>query len=66
MAKFAWVRIVISVAAGLAIGIVVTALINLFSPLPNLVWTVLAVCLSSAASSLVGYLLGSGRRKEGA
>ena len=66
MARLQWIRLIISVVSGIAIGIVVTALINLFSPIPNLWWTVAAVCIASAASSFVGYLLGAGRKKEGA
>jgi hypothetical protein len=66
MTKFAWIRVVLSVVVGLGIGIVVTALINLFIPIANLAWTILAVCVSSTASSLLGYLLGARSKKENA
>jgi Na+/citrate or Na+/malate symporter len=66
MAKLGWLRGVLSVIVGLLIGVVMTALVNLFIPtLSGLVWTVLlAVCASSVISSLVGYLLGARRKKE--
>jgi VIT1/CCC1 family predicted Fe2+/Mn2+ transporter len=52
-------RGVLSVLAGLAIGVIFAALVNLVVPSTNLTWTMLPVCLTGMAAGLTGYLIGS-------
>lgn len=65
MAKFGWLRAVLSALIGIALGLIITSLINLFAPLQNLVWTLVAVCFSSLLSGLIGNLLvGRGKKED--
>ena len=53
------IRVILSGIAGLVIGVVIAALVNLLKPAPEIWWALIPLCLSSLASALVGFLLGS-------
>jgi uncharacterized membrane protein YdjX (TVP38/TMEM64 family) len=56
--KISWFKLVLIAVCSSIIGVVITGLLNLFSPVNNIALTIIAICLSSVASSLVGYMLG--------
>jgi dolichol kinase len=56
--------LIVSAIVGLIIGVVITALVNLFNPIANIAWTIIAVSVASLLSAVAGYLIGFGRRKE--
>jgi hypothetical protein len=56
-------RGVLSVVAGLAIGVICAALVNLVIPSTNITLTMLPVCLTGMASGFMGYLFGRGRKQ---
>jgi small basic protein len=45
--------------AGLIIGVLVTAVVNLIVPGTNIGWLLIAICISSLLSSVSGSLIGS-------
>jgi hypothetical protein len=67
MKKYSWMRSVLAIAAGLSIGVVVIAVVNLLAPSvkDTLTWIIIAVVVSSFASALVGFLIGA-RKNAGA
>ncbi len=64
MNKLSGFRLVSAVVAGLAIGVIVTAIVNLMVPGTNLPWALIAVCLSSVLSAVVGVMLGAGQKPK--
>jgi hypothetical protein len=64
MNKLSVFRVVFAVIAGLAIGVVITAIVNLVVPGTNLTWTLIVVCLSSILSGVVGVILGAGQKPK--
>jgi hypothetical protein len=64
MNKLSVFRVASTVVAGLAIGVVITAIVNLIVPGTNLTWTLVAVCLSSILSGIVGVILGAGQKQK--
>jgi dolichol kinase len=64
MRTFSILRLIVSAITGLMIGLVITALINLFNPIANIAWTIVAVSVGSLLSAVTGYLIGYGRLKE--
>ncbi len=64
MKTFSVLKLVVSAAAGLIIGLIITALINLFNPIANIAWTIVAVGAGSLLSAVAGYLIGCGRSGE--
>lgn len=64
MNKLSVFRVILVVIAGLAIGVIVTAIVNLIVPGTNLTWTLIAVCLSSALSGVLGVILGAGQKQR--
>ena len=64
MKAFSILRLIISAVIGLLIGVVITALINLFNPFQYIGWTIATVSLASLLSAVAGYLMGIGRRKD--
>jgi uncharacterized protein YacL len=53
------IRAVLSGIAGLIIGVVIAALVNLVHPAQSILWTLIPVCLSSLAAALVGFAFGA-------
>jgi hypothetical protein len=53
------IRAVLSGIAGLVIGIIIAAVVNLIKPAPDILWALIPVCLSSIASALVGFAFGA-------
>jgi O-antigen/teichoic acid export membrane protein len=64
MRTFSILKLVISAVAGLVIGLVVTALVNLFNPISDIAWVLAAVGVGSLLSAVTGFLIGCGRKKE--
>jgi small basic protein len=64
MNKLSVFRLVSTVIAGLAIGVIITAIVNLVVPGTNLTWTLIAVCLSSVLSGVAGVILGAGQKQK--
>lgn len=64
MNKLSVFRVILVVIAGLAIGVIVTAIVNLIVPGTNLTWMLIAVCLSSALSGVLGVILGAGQKQR--
>jgi hypothetical protein len=64
MNKLSVFRVVFAVIAGLAIGVVITAIVNLIVPGTNLTLTLIVVCLSSILSGVVGVILGAGQKPK--
>ena len=58
-----WLKAVLSVVAGLAIGLATTGVINLLAPALTIGWTLGAVLAASALSALAGFLVAGGRKK---
>jgi O-antigen/teichoic acid export membrane protein len=64
MRTFSILRLIVSAVSGLLIGLVITALVNLFNPISDIAWVIVAVCVGSLLSAVTGYLIGFGRLKE--
>jgi hypothetical protein len=64
MNKLSVFRVVFAVVAGLAIGVIITAIVNLIVPGTNLTLTLIAVGLSSILSGIVGVILGAGQKPK--
>ncbi len=64
MNKLPVFRLVSAVVAALAIGVIITAIVNLIVPGTNLPWTLIAVCLSSVLSGVIGVILGAGQKPK--
>ena len=64
MNKLSVFRVVFAVIAGLAIGVVITAIVNLIVPGTNLTLTLIVVCLSSVLSGVAGVILGAGQKQK--
>jgi hypothetical protein len=58
------VRLVVSTVIGLAVGLIVAGLVNLFLPSANLAWTIVPLCCAAAISGFVGCLVGARQKKE--
>jgi H+/Cl- antiporter ClcA len=56
-------RAILSCVIGLAIGVIVGALVNLVTPSTNLVWTLVPICLAALLSGFAGYLVGARQKK---
>ena len=66
MKAFSIIRLIVAAVLGIVIGLVITALINLFKPFAEIAWTIAAVCAASLLSAAAGYLVGFGRPKGSA
>jgi hypothetical protein len=64
MNKLSVFGVIFAVIASLAIGVVITAIVNLVVPGTNLIWTLIVVCLSSVLSGVVGVILGAGQKPK--
>jgi hypothetical protein len=64
MAKISVFRAIVAGVMALAIGIIVTALLNLIITIQNKPWTIVAVCLASILSALAGFLVAARPNKE--
>ena len=58
------IRAVLSGIAGLVIGVVIAAVVNLLKPAPEIAWALIPMCLSSLASALVGFAFGSRQKAK--
>jgi hypothetical protein len=58
-----WLKAVLSVVLGLAVGLVVTGLVNLLHPVDRIGWTLAAVLLASALSALIAFFVTNLGRK---
>jgi uncharacterized protein YacL len=65
MSTSSWFRAFLSGLVGIAIGVIFTAVVNLLSPLGNLVQTVILVCVSAFLSAFLGFIFGSRKKKTG-
>jgi hypothetical protein len=64
MKAFSIIRLIISAVLGIVIGLVITALINMFRPFTDIAWVITAVGAASILSAAAGYLMGFGRSKR--
>ena len=63
MKLLGWLKAVLSVVFGLALGLAVTGIVNLLHPAESIGWTLAAVLTSSVLSALVGFLVTNQRKK---
>jgi hypothetical protein len=59
-----WIRAVLSGIIGLAIAVVVGAVVNLITHATALAWLLVPICLASLASAVVGFVLGNWRKAK--
>jgi small basic protein len=64
MRKYSRLRVILAAVAGLLIGVVVTAIVNMIVPGTNLGWLLIAICLSSLLSGVAGSLIGARPKPE--
>jgi small basic protein len=64
MKRVSILRVVLAGIAGLAIGVIVTAIVNLVVPGTNLPWTLVAVGLSSLLSAAAGAAIGARQKSK--
>jgi hypothetical protein len=64
MNKFPQIRVILSGIAGLVIGVIITAVVNLLKPAPEIWWALIPLCLSSLVSALIGYLFGARQKAK--
>jgi hypothetical protein len=65
MKRVSVLRVILACLAGLAIGVIVTAIVNLVVPGTNLAWTIVAVGLSSLLSGAAGAAIGARQKPKG-
>jgi ABC-type transport system involved in multi-copper enzyme maturation permease subunit len=58
------VRVILSGVIGIAIGVILTAVVNLASPSDSVVRMLVVSCLAGLAAGLAGYLLGARKKKQ--
>ena len=66
MKLLGWLKAVLSVLIGLAIGLAATGVVNLLAPTLTIGWILGAVLAASALSALAGFFVAGGRRKKAA
>jgi hypothetical protein len=59
MNKVSRLWLILAGIAGLIIGTIVTAVVKLIAPGTNLAWTLIAACLYSLLSGIIGSLIGA-------
>jgi len=64
MKRVSVLRVILAGVAGLVIGVVITAIVNLVVPGTNLAWTIVAVCLSSLLSGAAGAAIGARQKSK--
>ena len=64
MKRVSVLRVILAGVAGLVIGVVISAIVNLVVPGTNLAWTIVAVCLSSLLSGAAGAAIGSRQKSK--
>ena len=66
MKAFSIIRLIVAAVLGIVIGLVITALINMFRPFTDIAWVIAAVAAASILSAAAGYLVGFGGPKGSA
>jgi hypothetical protein len=66
MKVLGWLKAVLSVVIGLAIGLAATGVVNLLAPTLTTGWILGAALAASALSALAGFLVAGGRKKVAA
>ena len=56
-------RAILACVIGLAVGVIVTGLVNLAVPSTNLAWTLLPICVAAVISGFAGYVIGARQKK---
>ena len=63
MKVLGWVKAVVAVVLGLAIGLAVTGVVNILHPAENLGWALATVLVASVLSALAAFLVTNPRKK---
>lgn len=64
MNRVSVLRVILAGVAGLIIGVIITAIVNLVVPGTNLAWTLVAVGLSSLLSGAAGAAIGARQKSR--
>ena len=63
MKVLGWVKAVLSVVIGVAIGVAVTGIVNIFHPADSIGWALTATLAAAVLSALAAFLVTNPRRK---
>jgi ABC-type uncharacterized transport system permease subunit len=63
MKVLGWVKAVLAVVLGLAIGLVVTGVVNILHPVDDIAWALATVLVASVLSALAAFLVTNPRKK---
>ena len=63
MKVLGWVKAVLAVVLGLAIGLAVTGVVNILHPAENIGWALTTVLVASVLSALAAFLVTNPRKK---
>jgi len=64
MKVLGWLKALLAVVLGLAIGLAVTGIVNILRPVENLGWALAAVLVAAVLSALAGFLVAGPWRKK--